>query len=664
MPSVGVTATSSVVCDGQPPPDTIALVMARKAKKRRSLKRARRRILGADIISVRMGSLWARHREELQPVYDSTGDDVERRVFQFLPDDIQLSRESSIALLLRWLQLLEDCIRELLSTESRLFWLQLTARIPPENVFGARPDTVWLYRQTLKLAILKYGTETGRKLIAAPAQSETPDLWKWALEAEDEAEIPVVSTGGRTILLPCRLTPDDVLKAFQVEKLCARYYVTTAALRVVWKGGNVVIKEGRYEGVEADPWVEPMIELYDRRQSQSRGLLRGFGSLASSELLESPDDAPLQVVFPRLNVERERVSTQLFAKKDLRRSLGSVLAEPGDFVPNYLPGIFDLTSIFRLMDLFSDEIEDLWGFRPAELCALLWALSVRTMLGWMFDPTLRWTWLQRGYTLIPSYRRLEEEFTPSFMSALRSLSGKRGSSRRFSKMCRSLTYRDFHRINLWERSGFRPFLALPDTILVDHSSLPFLPEEVLAPLRGVRGDVGRAKGRNFEREVATILAARVPGYQPWRCGETIRFARHFPQAEGQREIDVSFLFKDCLVVVSCKAQSLAPAFDRGEPDALAGRLARINESLREADEIIRALAEEPRGLDFEVPAEVTWVLGISCSPHVEYLPMQSDWYFLTPNMPRVCVPEELIEFLLTFDPRRHQGKPWIVRVQR
>jgi len=443
-----------------------------------------------------------------------------------------------------------------------------------------------------------------------------------------------------------------------------RYYVTTAALRVVWKGGNVVIKEGRYEGVEADPWVEPMIELYDRRQSQSRGLLRGFGSLASSELLESPDDAPLQVVFPRLNVERERVSTQLFAKKDLRRSLGSVLAEPGDFVPNYLPGIFDLTSIFRLMDLFSDEIEDLWGFRPAELCALLWALSVRTMLGWMFDPTLRWTWLQRGYTLIPSYRRLEEEFTPSFMSALRSLSGKRGSSRRFSKMCRSLTYRDFHRINLWERSGFRPFLALPDTILVDHSSLPFLPEEVLAPLRGVRGDVGRAKGRNFEREVATILAARVPGYQPWRCGETIRFARHFPQAEGQREIDVSFLFKDCLVVVSCKAQSLAPAFDRGEPDALAGRLARINESLREADEIIRALAEEPRGLDFEVPAEVTWVLGISCSPHVEYLPMQSDWYFLTPNMPRVCVPEELIEFLLTFDPRRHQGKPWIVRVQR
>jgi len=44
--------------------------------------------------------------------------------------------------------------------------------------------------------------------------------------------------------------------------------------------------------------------------------------------------------------------------------------------------------------------------------------------------------------------------------------------------------------------------------------------------------------------------------------------------------------------------------------------------------------------------------------------MQSDWYFLTPNMPRVCVPEELIEFLLTFDPRRHQGKPWIVRVQR
>jgi len=126
MPSVGVTATSSVVCDGQPPPDTIALVMARKAKKRRSLKRARRRILGADIISVRMGSLWARHREELQPVYDSTGDDVERRVFQFLPDDIQLSRESSIALLLRWLQLLEDCIRELLSTESRLFWLQLT----------------------------------------------------------------------------------------------------------------------------------------------------------------------------------------------------------------------------------------------------------------------------------------------------------------------------------------------------------------------------------------------------------------------------------------------------------------------------------------------------------------------------------------------------------
>jgi len=618
----------------------------------------------ADIISLRMQALWARHRENLQPLYDSTGDDVERRVFQLLPGDTQLSRESSIAVLLRWLGLLEDRIREVLSTESRLFWLQLTARIPPEDVFRVTPDTVWLYRQTLKLAILKYGTEAGRKLIAAPAQSETPDLWKWALEAEDEAEIPVVGTARRTILLPCRLAPDDVLKAFQVEKLCARYYATTAALRVVWKGGNIVIKEGRYEGVEADPWVEPMIELYDRRQSQFRGLLRGFGSLASSELLEPPDDAPLRAAFPSLNVERERVPTQLFAKKDLRKSLGSVLRQPGDFVPNYLPGTADLTSICRLMDLFGDEIEDLWGFRPAEVCALVAALSVRTMLGWMSDPTLRWTWLQRGYTLIPSYRRLEEEFTPAFMWALRRLSGKRGSRRRFGKMCRSLTYRDFHGINLWERSGFRPFLALPHTLLIDHSSLPFFPGEVLAPLQRVRGDVGRAKGRNFEREVAALLAARVPDYQPWRCGETIRFAHHFPQAGGEREIDVSFLLKDCLVVVSCKAQSLAPAFDRGEPSALGGRLARINESLREADEIIRALAEEPRGLDFEVPAEVTWVLGVSCSPHVEYLPMRSDWYFLTPDMPRVCVPEELIEFLHTFDPRRHQGKPWIVRVQR
>jgi len=610
-----------------------------------------------------MQSLWARHRDELQPLYDSTGDDVEGHVFQLLPGDTRLSRASSVPLLLRWRDLLEQRIRELLGTESRLFWLQLTARIPPENVFGVRPDTVWLYRQTLKLAILKYGREAGRELVAATAQSQSPDLWKWALEGDDEAEIPAVGTAGPTILLPCRLTPDDVLKAFQAEKLCARYYVTTAALRVVWKGGNVVIKEGRYEGVEADPWVEPMIELYDRRQSQFVGLLRGFGSLAGSKLLEPGDDAPLRAAFPSLNVDREQLPTQLFTEKDLRKSLARVLRQPGDLVPNYVPHTMDLTSISRLMNLFGDEIENLWGFRPAELSALLVALSTRTMFEWMSHPGLRWMWLQRGYTLIPSYRRLEEEFTPSFVWAFRRLGGRGGSRRRFGQICRLLTYRDFDHISLWERFGFRAFLALRHGILIDHSSLPFLPREVMAPLERLRGDVGRAKGRNFEREVAAILAARVPGYEPWRCSEAIHFRHHFAEALGEREIDVSFRLKDCLVVVSCKAQSLAPAFDRGEPDALGVRLARINESLREADEIIRALAEERRGLDFEIPHDVEWVLGVACSPHVEYFPMRSDWYFLTPDIPRVCVPEELVAFLESFDPGRHEGKPWMVRVQ-
>ena len=607
-----------------------------------------------------MISLCDRHKRWLDEVLDEAESAIEKKVFRLLPDDCVLTRETSVRILRNWMTQLETRIAEIAGSESKFFWLQLIARIAPENVFGVETSTVWLYRQTLKLAVVKYGADSGRRLVTAGSDIER--LYNWAMDGGDEEPVPV-SAGKGSIVLPGYLTRQDVADAYLLELLSTRYYLCTSALRMVWKGGGVVVRDGRFGGVDSDPGVTDMYHLYDKRNELS-GVVRGVGSLAGGDSLSDEERFP--VLVPYLNVKRLEIGREVLTPGRIKE-LPKERPKSGEgFVPNYWIGSIELRSLCRFMNVFDDELLAEWGCSGSEICGMVGAVGTVAGMEWLRRVETRWQLYQRGYVLSSSYRRFEETFRPVFEVITARLSGTSAASERFRKVFDVLTYKDFASISLWDREGWRPFLEFERGILIDHASLMFVADTMLAPIASARGAAGRKKGRNFEDELRQFLRRYVEGWSEWKFRERIHFTHHFAKAGGEREIDVSFIQGDCLFLVSCKAAGFGAVLDRGEGRAIWKRFEAIQGWLAGVDEVTDALAAEPEGRDYCVPPGVRWVVGVCCSPHVDYFPVRSSDVFLTDRIPRVCVPEELVEFLAGFNAKNEAGKgrTWIREIRR
>jgi hypothetical protein len=635
-------------------------VTRRRKKRAKSARKGREvQVIALDALSVRMMSLIERNGIDVPEQCEAVAREIEHETFRLLPD-CMLSREASVHVLRSWMRRLEKKIADIAGTESKCFWLQLIARIAPKNVFKVgQLSTVCLYRQTLKLAVLKYGANNGREAVSTSIDPQR--LYKWALEGGEEEAVPV-SPGEREILLPKYVRTKDVIDAYVLERLAAGFYFCTSSLRIVWKGGHVVVRNGTFERGETNPAIEEMYKLYDER-NHLPGVVRSVGSLAGSEALSTEDR--FAVVVPYLNVEQIEISPEIFAPGKVRSYALEEKKDGKGFLPNYLIRIFELESLCRFMSVFDDELESKWGCSGTEICAMVGAVGMSNGMRFLESGEFRWQLVQRGYTICPSYERFQEVYDPLYRVIMEHLTGGNGKAERFRDVYTALTFRDFASIDLWDRTGSKPFLEFESGIMIDHSMLMFVADTMLAPLASARGAVGRKRGENFEQELRRFLEGHVENWSEWKFRERIHFSRHFGGARGEREIDVSFLHKDCLFIVSCKAANFGPVLDRGEGKAIWRRFDAIQEWLSEVDEVVGALANEPEGRDYCVPKMAHWVAALCCSPHVGYFPVRTRELFLTDRIPRLCVPEELVQFLAGFDPKEvaDRGVGWLREVK-
>ncbi|MBA7642235.1 hypothetical protein ES703_49924 [subsurface metagenome] len=635
-------------------------------------------IILADAASLRMNYLLSKiDRSKFMRAYKSPAMSIEKSVLATMPPSPS-KNESEKALLL-WKQRLEEEIKRLCANHSKYYWLHLARRIFPMTIEPYdRPTTPYLHHTTFQLAVLKYGNiNQGEEFVAvpssfniseyicteAPYKGKTVDLNK-ADQAEkqmsDELEEMI-----RPTIIPRQITQKDAINIYQIEYLALDYYRITSQLRRLWKGGKLRVQKGRFAGVDLPKRVEDLVALYDQRQSKYHELLSSFGSITNLEMVREKESLDNFVIFiPTVNIERHKIPL-VFPEEEF---LGGRVKGPiytKDNPTNFVIIPVSLQPCYQKMCMFRKAIKNVFKFSPEELISFIITLDRHNLRFWMHNIQSRYSFFQRGYETIPSTKEFCKYLARIYKDIYKQLFGKITLEQASSFCGQFLSFMsyerdDFKNISLWDRTGVKLFLPVPQGLLADHSAIPAVLASIfseLALLASTDGQIGQMRGDDFEKEVEKYLEVNIHDFHPWVCHRKLRFL-----SGTERDIDVSFLSGSVLFVIECKAFSVPPAFDRGEPDALQARKDKIDYALNQAVTLCQLLSKERKGKNFEIPGTATHIISIVASPFPEYVDTRSDRYFLTPSIPRVCTPEEIAEFVRQFKLPSHISKPFVWEV--
>ena len=592
---------------------------------------------------------------------DRQGDALQHECFGSYPDGTVLMPKEAEGPLRQWLERLEVELGRLAATDSRYFWLFLTQRIKPTTRrFQVTELTVKLYRQILKLAILKYGRASGTAFTSLPSDYSRDKLTEWVMHL-DGTSFPPMEPVPNASAVPVKVSLEDIFKAFLMERLAHDISGATALLRRIWKGGRLPIVGGFPGDAVHDADTDWLIELYDERLSYAR-VLSHFGSIVSPEFARD-DVSKLLCLIPQYNLEGTRIPLVWPSTSGRDDEFARVLRE-AEYCPNYVVIPANLEAFLQKVRRFRSALAEAHGFSPEDLICFLVALSYRELMWWSERPRRHLQLFQRGYTILVN----EEAFVKDIAWFYSAVSGHFGTEvteelaqDKVSTVASALRYEDasFHRIDLWTRSGLKLILPTDWGTLIDFSAIPDVLGDFFKPLAKAGGKVGQLKGEDFEREVALALKNEVPDAQTIWKGKVI--ARGTPQ---EREVDLGVVKGDTLSILECKAHALDPAFDKGEPDALEKRRALSAGALRQADSLAHFLADNPKCDDYEVPRDVSFIVSAAISPFPEYIHERSERLFLAERTPRVSTPEEIIHFIRLFQPDDYAGKPWFFTVRR
>jgi Nuclease-related domain len=507
---------------------------------------------------------------------------------------------------------LEMRLIPLAARRSRLFWLHMSRRLPPISLHGSKPWTTVLFRTVFKLALLKYG--------------------HGCVDAEFAREDDQFVTTD--------LDFEDVLALYQMLELACEQNFVASAFRRVGKGAVLLAKGAGGFDTPADEDLERRIKLLDRRVLRYQDTLSHSGSMTSAAPTTSTElnISDLLLPFPQMNVEQSDIPDPFL-------KLGGLGPMPFG-KPNYLPGMVQMAGIRRVLLLFADDLRIATGADPDELIGVLFAFGRRQMSQIGSHPQAAIQFLQRGYMVTTSdeaYAAALSDVAEGYRTYASQVAKKdicpAAAWITVSRVLEQLTYTedDLRQINLWDRAPHKLVVRAGEYAMWDMSSLPLILGASLATIGSYSGVTGEVKGKNFEEEVEELLRHQAE-LRVWRCREKLK------AKNGEREIDASFIAGDVLWVVECKAYATNYRIERGDYAALKGRWRTLQKDLEQARTLARFIEENHSGQRWQLPPEVKRIEYCVCTPLAEHMQELGNAYWLSPDVPRVCLPRELVKF--------------------
>lgn len=570
-----------------------------------------------DKTSKQMIELAYKHRNHFDLNYKKPVEELRLNLIDKI--DHKISESITSDLLEIHLDQIEKKISQILSKHSKYYWLYLSRRIAPEPIEFASEWTAHLSRVIFNLAILKHGIANENIL---PFKNEF-----------------VIESG---LVFPKSLSYKDCLNIYQVELLAYWYNAVTAMLRRIWKGGTLIVN-GKDLYIKNTETQERLIQLYDDRVEKYHKLLSSFGYRVEFFPRIKELSKEMIILVPFLNVSRTAFPITFKGEK-------IEIYDPiwGEFRPNYIYTHMDLNKLFELASRFKDKIKELFGFTPKELILFLLTVCFINFLIIKDSLEARYHFFQRGYYIILKgelYQNILDDWAKFYIDLAKTKFNEiinfEDAKNIIVKIVKSLTYSkdDLNIISLWDKFPYKLFFETHEALVLDLSAIPFIFLTIFQPLASLSGHYGNIKGVNFEKEVKNLIK-RVSNLELWECQKKLKTID-----KQIREIDVSFIREHTLYVLDCKTMYRKYLIGRGDYTALQRRWKTLQEYFNKVRSLAKFLNDNPVGTNYKLPKKIKQIEPIVCTTFPEYIPTLEKKYWLDKRIPRVCTPEELIEYL-------------------
>lgn len=588
-----------------------------------------------DWTSIRCQEVLAEHKNRFQTEYRLPVLALRREFAHQIGTEMQ-GRAAAEALE-AYLDKIEMVMHLIAERRSRLFWIHLARRIPPVPLEGSSAWTTAVYRDVLSLAIVKHGRPP--------------------IERGDDMTFDTVSH----TLRPVDLSYEDCRDIYNLEYLSLEFNDAASAYRRVGKGA-ILRSIGNAFTTDASLETERLMSLVDRRVERYDHLFSPFGSAQDFDPRTLTDTKSEPVIpFAALNVGQEPFPPQLAA------ALRVQLVAP----TNYIPALIALRPARQLLELFEVQIEALLGIKPSQVLTFLAAVGLRELSLIATDQTRAAQFLQRAYWLARSSGGLESglvELTAYYRAVHARIAGGEMQAdvadaevrRIFDAM--TYTESEIRNIDLWDRVPDKVIVPYGEHVIWDYSKVSGYIQGLMSTVGLLSDSVGNVKSARFEHEVVKMISA-TDGVSGWESRKELR------APDGSvRQIDASLICNGILYVIECKAFSANPRVRRGDWAALQNRWASLAahppdargrdgsylHQARTLKEFIEANPEGtayPGGTAYRVPGEVSRIEYCVCTPLSEYIPEVAPQFWFDSETPRICTPQELIEFATGQKPR-------------
>ncbi len=423
----------------------------------------------------------------------------------------------------------------------------------------------------------------------------------------------------------------DYVDIYRLEAYAYEYWLTTARLRRIGKGGSLVVPEdGSFHtgrGINND--LEGLIQSYDERTAAGGLSASALGVAFTMRTPRGADPAP--GVMAGYNTERRPWSEVC--------TIDSAI--DGNFVPNfYLTGI-DLGGFYRAHEFAKSSFAAARGFSLLSFIGVVAGLGLLE-LGTVLhqtnatDRTQRLLHLyQRAYVIShwTGYVDALTETVEYLVGPLRE-AGDPSLASEVPKVIQDLTLSQEKRrgSGFWSLGPRYPFVHYADGILVDLQGLPVLLRNAFF---GIRLD-GGPKGTEFEdffREYSK------------REGLDLLPERTLKARSGKsREVDAAFRCKDSLILCECRAMETPLDLEISRPKSLNARIDDLTDKVEQARTLTEFVRDNISGENYDF----SWASSIEylvVSPFVEWVWSRDPSLWLDVTTPRILSFGEAVAYL-------------------
>lgn len=551
------------------------------------------------------------------------------------------SGEAAWAHLNGYLELIEAAMRSIIERHSRYYWIHLYRRtglgLDPllENKRDNR--TLGLVRNIMEVAFARYGRmdEVVSDIALSsqvPIENVAGGLFIRALQRNRSAAefgnlLNTLSAAFRDKprWLITKFTVDDFVDIYRLEALAYEYWLTTARMRRIGKGGVLTVSSAGdpLSDGNRDDDLECRIRNYDNRIEQG-----GFqASSIGVAFFDVSTPNSLYAPLPSYNLAGDKWP-------DICSDEGA--KEQTQLVTNFGWSLFSMNAFADAHAFAENAFRKARGFGFRSFCAYLSAIVI-----------LEFTWAQeksdelRTAALLHLYQRAYVVNRPdSYPAVLAETAiglmdqwmgvGNHQMQADAQSIHEFLTSTAEKRkgTGFWSLGPRHVFFRHEQGLVVDLQGIPIILRNAFF---GVSYNQG-AKGHLFEDEFRKYVASKHLCVLPDRV---LRFGKL------ERETDVAVRCNDILFLCECRAMERPLDFELGRVRTLEARSAELKEKVEQVLSLAEFVKNSPRGSNYDF----SWakrIIPLVVSPFVEWIWASGDDLWLDESTPRVLSAGEAI----------------------